>query len=72
MSIPERACPVCWGSHGCGLPEGHDGIHVCDDCSEFCASGPERAGGRTIPGRVRYLFETGRYSDWSEAEGFRV
>lgn len=22
-------CPTCWGSHGCDLPPGHDGTHLC-------------------------------------------
>lgn len=22
-------CRVYWGSHGCDLPRGHDGAHVC-------------------------------------------
>lgn len=27
--MTEDRCPVSWGSHGCGLPRGHDGEHVC-------------------------------------------
>ena len=23
-------CNTFWGSHGCDLPKGHDGQHVCD------------------------------------------
>jgi hypothetical protein len=23
-------CPMCWDSHGCSLPVGHDGDHVCE------------------------------------------
>lgn len=29
---PDRSastCRVYWGSHGCGLPRGHDGDHLC-------------------------------------------
>lgn len=26
----EPECGVFWGSHGCDLPPGHDGDHVCD------------------------------------------
>lgn len=32
MSYPRAAmtrCPTCWGTHGCDLPEGHDGDHAC-------------------------------------------
>jgi hypothetical protein len=25
-------CRVYWGSHGCKLPRGHEGPHVCDCC----------------------------------------
>lgn len=24
-----EVCPMCWGSHGCDLPRGHAGAHVC-------------------------------------------
>lgn len=27
-----RHCRVYWGSHGCDLPRGHDGPHVCESC----------------------------------------
>ena len=27
-------CRVYWASHGCGLPRGHDGYHVCTDCTQ--------------------------------------
>lgn len=27
-------CNIFWGSHGCDLPVGHDGGHVCDCGSE--------------------------------------
>lgn len=23
-------CRVYWGSHGCDLPRGHDGPHICE------------------------------------------
>ena len=26
------SCGVFWGSHGCDLPVGHDGQHVCSCC----------------------------------------
>lgn len=25
-------CHIFWGSHGCNLPEGHDGQHWCVSC----------------------------------------
>jgi hypothetical protein len=29
-----NTCDIFWGSHGCDLPEGHDGQHMCgDDCT---------------------------------------
>lgn len=33
MSAP---CRVYWGSHGCCLPRGHDGPHLCE-----CANGED-------------------------------
>lgn len=33
-------CRVYWGSHGCCLPRGHDGPHLCD-----CADVPPELGG---------------------------
>jgi hypothetical protein len=32
--IGER-CPVCWGSHACGHPRGHDGKHACIEDGEI-------------------------------------
>lgn len=29
---PAKFCDTFWGSHGCGLPEGHYGAHKCDGC----------------------------------------
>lgn len=29
-------CRIYWGSHGCSLPRGHDGHHVC------CCIDPEK------------------------------
>lgn len=35
-----ETCPACWGSHGCDLPVGHTGEHIClMDCefeNEIC------------------------------------
>lgn len=33
--MPEP-CRVYWGTHGCNLPRGHEGPHICD-----CAYEPE-------------------------------
>lgn len=27
---PRNGCPALWRSHGCNLPAGHDGEHLCD------------------------------------------
>lgn len=32
-------CRVYWGSHGCHLPRGHDGGHLCDCCT--CVNHPD-------------------------------
>ncbi len=32
----DQICRVYWGSHGCHLPRGHDGPHLCD-----CADWPD-------------------------------
>jgi hypothetical protein len=32
-------CRVCWGSHGCDLPKGHEGHHRCRCCQ--CKNHPE-------------------------------
>ena len=29
---PAKFCNTFWGSHGCDLPKGHDGVHKCDGC----------------------------------------
>jgi hypothetical protein len=29
MSEPHATCRVYWGSHGCCLPRGHEGEHLC-------------------------------------------
>jgi hypothetical protein len=33
-------CRVYWGSHGCGLPRGHEGPHLC-----ICYEVPAERGG---------------------------
>lgn len=30
-NMSDERCPVCWGSHACGYPRGHDGNHACID-----------------------------------------
>lgn len=30
-------CDTCWGSHGCELPEGHDGPHRCGPADNPCS-----------------------------------
>lgn len=32
-------CRVYWGSHGCDLPRGHRGHHLCDCCE--CENHPD-------------------------------
>jgi hypothetical protein len=27
--MAEQMCNFCWGSHGCSLPVGHEGVHRC-------------------------------------------
>lgn len=31
-------CSACWRSHGCGLPDDHEGDHVCD--RGYCDDSP--------------------------------
>lgn len=35
-------CPVCWTSHGCDLPRGHPGDHLCLEYSDAL---PDQNGG---------------------------
>lgn len=32
-------CRTYWGSHGCDLPEGHGGLHVCGELGQRCSAG---------------------------------
>lgn len=32
-----KDCNLFWGSHGCGLPEGHEGHHLCAGEDELCS-----------------------------------
>lgn len=38
-----RTCEVFWGSHGCGLPVGHIGDHVCP-IEDGCGMTVDQAG----------------------------
>lgn len=41
-------CEVCWGSHGCSLPPGHDGVHECggeNGCGDKISSSGYDEGG---------------------------
>lgn len=67
-------CFVFWGSHGCDLPAGHEGVHVCgsgpDPCSEFIIDrGSQRPFDEdSLPGHARYrlLTQDGDDEEWSE------
>lgn len=41
-----ETCPVCWGSHGCDRPRGHEGPHWCDCCD--CADHPDPDSGCVV------------------------
>lgn len=28
--MSDEKCDTFWGGHGCDLPDGHDGPHICD------------------------------------------
>lgn len=66
-----KHCDWYWGGHGCDLPLGHDGLHVCSECSEFelCQEYPPDNQRR---GHVRYLLEDGTYSEWLDTLGFQM
>ena len=51
-------CRVYWGSHGCDLPRGHDGEHVCDIVDDECPSSE----GYELYGQDALLAESGEES----------
>jgi hypothetical protein len=70
--MPEY-CDTYWGSHGCDLSLGHEGLHICGDCSEFeFLVPPGLEDFDTGQGRVRYQYEDESWSGWFDTTGFRM
>lgn len=57
-------CPTFWGSHGCDLPEGHGGNHLCGvgDPDGLCSEHDGQ--------RVRYLVSDDTWSAWAPSETY--
>lgn len=36
QAAAELECATYWGSHGCSLPAGHEGAHICDPKCPRC------------------------------------
>lgn len=59
MSALGNNCRVFWGSHGCELPRGHQGRHVCgDEAGPCCGLNPD--------GTVAYWDDATR--EWSDTD----
>lgn len=59
---PEE-CPICWGSHGCSLPRGHEGDHVCG--GELGCDDRVGQDGRDASGFQWYLYGDLSWPDWT-------
>lgn len=65
-----KTCDLFWGSHGCALPAGHDGVHRCGNgdpagpCSEYDDT--------VEPNRMRYQYadapEPEDWGDWYDVQ----
>lgn len=60
-------CNLFWGSHGCDLPEGHKGLHVCGSNDPEGPDSYHDGIGRAI----MYNFYGGGWSDWLPCKCFR-
>lgn len=60
-----RDCRVYWGSHGCRLPRGHEGYHLC--CCE-CERHPDPGSG-CVGAFPYYGPDTRFYGEDVEREG---
>lgn len=69
---PDGRCDICWQSHGCGLPAGHDGPCLCkpDDPDGPCCAHDGTAmwdvlddGTLTAP-RTAYRYRAGNLPVW--------
>lgn len=60
-------CNLFWGSHGCDLPEGHEGDHTCGSrdpegiCSQFRFVHPDSMKGEV---RFYYLTDPRTWGEW--------
>jgi hypothetical protein len=63
------SCRVYWGSHGCDLPQGHNGDCWCDCCE--CAAHPDEDSG-CVAGPPYYGPRTVFYGEDAEARGLNT
>lgn len=75
-------CNLYWGSHGCDLPPGHEGVHQCGEpdhegiCSQFEVTKEDPSDRINIEGRVRYRYVgvangDEEWSKWLDSRAFR-
>jgi hypothetical protein len=39
VATGDGSCATFWGSHGCSLSAGHEGLHVCGTHGDLCSAG---------------------------------
>jgi hypothetical protein len=61
MTTPQ--CCTYWGSHGCSLPEGHPGVHVCGD--------PDTNSTGDFSGWEVCCIHDGKFCFWLDEDGER-